>query len=124
ARRRARGRPREAPPRRLRRSLASAQRSLLARHGQVVARAGAVAGALGGVVAPQALDGIAPAVVARDVVQAAGHVVGGAGDARIAHPRALVAVLVAGVVVPAAEVVAVDDVLGAGIGDGLLDLVA
>src|SRR6185312_15222246 len=97
-------------------------------------RSRAVAGAGGRFVAPQRLHGERRAGVALDVahrprdrqnLRAAGDRAG----QRLADPRALVAVLV-GVerVVPAAQLLlafaAADDVLGAGIGDRLLDLVA
>src|SRR5207248_3536369 len=91
---------------------------------QVVPGTGAVARARSRVVAPEALDGIERPVVAPDVVQPAGDGRGRCDALRVADPCALVAVLVRGVVVPAAEVLAVDHVLGAGVGDRLLDLVA
>src|SRR5256714_6211050 len=85
---------------------------------EVVAGAGAVAGARGGVVAPQALDGVLLAVVAPDVVQAPRNRRGRRDAEVVTDPGALVAVLVRAVVVPAAEVLAVDDVLRSRIGDG------
>src|SRR5262249_10470706 len=101
-----------------------------ARLAPLAARAGAISEPVGGLVAPQRLHGEGRAAVALDVAQRArdrGHVAG-AGQ-RFAHPCALVAILV-GVqgVVPGAKVLGVQtaavDVLGARIGDRLLDLVA
>src|SRR5205823_11692163 len=88
---------------------------------EIVSRAGAVACTFGRVVAPQALDGVLLAVVARDVVQAARNGRGRRDAEVVTDPRALVAVLVGRIVVPTAEVLAVDDVLGARIGHRLLD---
>src|SRR5439155_21075254 len=76
--------------------------------GEVVARARAVARAAGRVVAPQALDGVLLAVVARDVVQPARNGRGRRDAEVVPDPRALVGVLVGRVVVPRAEVLAVD----------------
>src|SRR5579884_3341792 len=105
------------------------------RQRRVGPRAGAVARAGVGLVAPQRLHGEGRALVALDVAHGPRYrgdrgLLGQAGDdQRLAHPRALVAVLV-GVerVIPAAVVglrggPAAHDVLRSGIGDRLLDLV-
>src|SRR5207253_7163249 len=102
----------------------TAFRSRLTRDGKVVAGAGTPARAAGGVVAPQALYGVLLPVVARDVVQPAGNRGRGRDSLGVADPGTLVAVLVRAVVVPAAEIDAVDHVLGARVRDRLLDLVA
>src|SRR5919108_490965 len=89
----------------------------------VVVGAGAVAGPGRRVVAPQGLDRVLLAVVPGDVVEPAGNGRGRRQPEGVADPRALVTVLVAAVVVPAAQGLAVDDVLGSRVGHGLLHLV-
>src|SRR5436190_20900592 len=76
--------------------------------GQVVRAAGAVAHAAGRCVRPQCLDRILLAVVPRDVLERARHDARRRDAERVPGPCALVAVLEGLVVVPAAEVDAVD----------------
>src|SRR6266581_984089 len=91
---------------------------------QIVPGTGAVPRTGGGVVAPEALNGVLLPVVAGDVVEPARNGRRARGAERVTDPRALVAVLLGAVVVPSAEVLAVDHVFGTGIGDRLFDLVA
>src|ERR1043166_6671977 len=76
-------------------------------HREVVVRTGAPAGASGRLVTPEALHRVLLAVVAGDVVEPARDGRRGRDALGVADPRALVAVLVGGVVVPPAQVLAV-----------------